>query len=344
MSQIYEKDNRPTCPCKRLPLSLSSLTGAELGNVHSLRRHRDDIVKKRDSAGNTPLHLAAQHGHVAATALLLDAGCDVNAHYECGATPLHRASFAGAVATMQLLLQRADCDLFIPDTSFGDGMTALHKAASGGRYLAVQLLLTVHAQRGSLRKALQAKDSQNQTPLQVSRSKIKQQDIERKSVARWDAVAGGTADWSLCAQILQRAEQDGTVLEKGQLDNLPKGPLQTNEECEDCEAGQCATKSWELAFQRGLMQAIVRDQSLTNEPILERENFPKEIVPDDAAISAPREQMQDSDISGGIKTNNDESLGRKCDICLGRSLFLYPVSGKLICRGCKKAKKSLAQV
>ena len=347
-----------TCPCKRLPLAISSLTGAEWGDLHSLQqrgRSLEDIVKRQDSAGNTPLHLAAQHGHVAATKLLLEATPDVNASSTSGATPLHRASFSGAVGTMQLLLQRtADCDLLLPDTSFGDFGTALHKAAAGGRYLAVQVLCQVHAQRGTLSAALKAQNAAKLTPLQVAQRLQLRQAEERASVARWNVVAGGVADWDLVCQILQQAQRNGTVAVDSSLlttttttvedataatptfpSALSNNALK-NDDCLDCEAGGvCVTNSWEQAFQRGLMQAISRQAAASPDA-----NDVNNTV-NDAATKATTASSRSRQEENQPKESSDgSSLGRSCDVCTQRSFCLYPSNdGRLLCRACKRAKR-----
>ena len=228
---------KPSCPCKKLPMVLSSFTAAEYGDVHSLMRRINNnngtptttsIHEKRDSAGNTPLHLAAQHGHVPATAALLAAGVNPNGYtpnkngdettkHMRTATPLHRASFSGAVATMHLLLQLPECNILVGDSSFGDEQSPLHKAVSGGRPLAVQLLLDSHGQRQSLTQALLAVDRHGRTPLQeaerivnqcVGQSKTAKDAwaLERARVARWNAIAGGEPDWETCCRLLQAAQ------------------------------------------------------------------------------------------------------------------------------------------
>jgi hypothetical protein len=223
-----------TCPCKRLPLCLSSFTAAEYGDLHSLSKQGSAIARRRDDAGYTPLHLAAQNGHVSATSLLLQLGCDVNGSKECGATPLHRASFSGAVATMKLLIEwgrsatstrTAVCDLMAVDTSFEDRMTPLHKATAGGRYLAVLLLIdslrnlpgpiqpttnlppvprSISIQQSLLPYGLAALDSLGRTPLDIAKANSKIQEKEQESVARWDQVSGYTADWTMCNSSKQQ--------------------------------------------------------------------------------------------------------------------------------------------
>jgi ankyrin repeat protein len=200
-----------SCPCKRVPLYLSSFTAAEHGNLQSLLRRNDadhlsTLALRCDSAGNTVLHLAAQHGHVRVVAVLLnsssaDSSADAVNAAACGATPLHRASFSGATATMRLLLERDACDLLARDTSFGDMATPLHKACSGGRYLAVQLLVETLEHRGLLARAVAVRDSSGMTPIEVARDRQRNADLERRSVARWDSVAGGKADWETCIKV-----------------------------------------------------------------------------------------------------------------------------------------------
>jgi ankyrin repeat protein len=209
-----------SCPCKNLPLSLSSFTAAEYGDLATLSKLGPSVATRRDAGGYTPLHFSAQQNHVAACCLLLQLGCPVDGGGSCGATPLHRASFSGATATMKVLIEWVDrkghdqraAMLIARDTSFGDQATPLHKAAAGGRFLAVHLLLEAlrETRSGSgglsvLQTALEMRDAANRTPLDVARHYATLQDTEQRSVARWDEIAGEKADWDKVFQLLERA-------------------------------------------------------------------------------------------------------------------------------------------
>ena len=311
---------RTTCPCKKIPLSLSSFTAAEYGDLASLSKigSRIDVATKRDKGGYSPLHFSAQQNHVAACCLLLNQGCPVDGGgYEqggCGATPLHRASFSGATAAMRVLIEWAagrrdssnsnininrtgnkdlrEALLLARDTSFGDQATPLHKAAAGGRYLAVQLLIDTireipvdeNRPRSSiLQKSLEMKDASNRTPIDVARRYAAMQDTEQQAVARWDEVAGGKADWVKVVKILEHAmpsgpdvddngakagsvEHDQSVLspdtkKESQTSILPDVPtflIQDAKSCLDCgfdDGGNCLTTKWEQDFFRALNQS-----------------------------------------------------------------------------------------
>lgn len=330
-------ESRKDCPCKLLPRSLSSFTAAEYGDVHSLLKI-ENVARRRDDYGYTPLHYAAQFNHVAATALLLNLGCPVDGvadddNYAIGCcTPLHRAAFSGATASMRVLLEwnkdeidddirfekadittvattesttilrqrleRKRCDLLAKDTSFGDQSTPLHKAAAGGRYLSIYLLLKAMKERENhqmelsssfslLQYGLLSKDKFGRTPLDVAKYYLSIQDTERPAVSRWDAVAGGTADWNKCVNILQNIMHPAgktigncgftrkgiNVLRKEpqisqcivinangmneETSILPRTPIQfmkRSYECLDCDPsnGGCRVTHWQSAFEKVL--------------------------------------------------------------------------------------------
>ena len=123
---------------------------------------------------------------------------------------------------------RSDLSLLISTTylSFQDEFTPLHKAAAGGRYLAVHIILEALKDRdivlanGSksttvdilpspktswLQRGLLARERHGRTPLDVARHFFRIQDTERDAVARWDEVAGGVADWGKCVRLLENA-------------------------------------------------------------------------------------------------------------------------------------------
>lgn len=215
LSSSSTSKDRKECPCKRIPLSLSSFTAAEYGNLHSLQQKQQHHTAIRDSTGQTLLHIAAQHGHTAVVAWLLQQEDTSTTGSDIGCTPLHRAAFSGAIGPMHLLLVQQEQTrgheavrllLLQPDTSFGDRRTVLHKACAGGRFLAVALLLeTLMSGSGWMEAAWYQVDAWGQTAWDVVMEKCSlesnQYEEERQSVARWDAVAGGKADWRKCWQV-----------------------------------------------------------------------------------------------------------------------------------------------
>ena len=340
------------CPCKSLSFSLSSFTAAEYGNIHFLTRHKNlDANKLSDVGKYNLLHLTAQHGHVTATCLLLQLGACVDGTSReeggCGATPLHRAAFSGAISTMKILMDwnkkglnssssKQRCNLLATDTSFGDNMTPLHKAASGGRYLAVQLLLAElsevlpdcnNGDSSSLQllvTALTSQDSQGRTPLAVAQEMISAEEADSPSVARWDSVAGGKADWNRCANLLLTAEVDCRLREApntegyGQTDeksirsrkivqasSLPTIPIHLTSagSCLDCgsegNSDQCRTASWERSFHLALANNLAKIEA--NEFVMASEE--PDSVPDETSDPC------DVDISGGISSSTPSFAG-----------------------------------
>jgi Ankyrin repeats (3 copies) len=289
-----------SCPCKNIPWSLSSFTAAEYGDANALSKALTKTTERSTAkgvpgdwtGGITPLHLAAQHGHVAATWMLLEQQgykqnnmVDGNAQSTC--TPLHRASFSGAITTMRLLLETNQVNLLAKDVSFGDERTPLHKAAAGGRFLAVALLLDAlrsskndknkngQQQLQVLNEALTSLDRHRQTPLQVAQACHQNQDEERQSVARWDMVAGGTpADWQKCVALLQEAEKEMEAMKNTAGDSSISNartecnPITTTTKLPphrftewgcalDCERnGECVATTWSMAFHKALQQAV----------------------------------------------------------------------------------------
>ena len=63
-------------------------------------------VHTRGGWQNTPLHVAAVRGDLAAIAALLDAGADIQSRGEDGYSPLHEVAEQGHIEAVKLLLER----------------------------------------------------------------------------------------------------------------------------------------------------------------------------------------------------------------------------------------------
>ncbi len=340
----HGEHGKKECKCKLLPLSLSANTAAEFGDLASLTHRLSSskyqrgqitappVVKtpppsKHNGSSpstasathtigithntSTPLHLAAQNGHAAITAYLLQNGYGADTgHRRCSGTrstntnasseqmskqkiptPLHRACHSGALSSIKLLLENGANDMAI-DYSIGDEMTPLHKAVKGGRYLAVALLLDHFKKKVNgnssendgmndekyLIEALEARDKSNRTPLDLALELQSHGEEEVLSVRRWDSVAGGSADWDNCVQLLRDASSShGGIDNIGEFEFSSQRPAVEKEKEEDgsrkkndyysskytlmcnCndvgEGDKCKTLMWESAFNSYLLQS-----------------------------------------------------------------------------------------
>ncbi|XP_041523323.1 ankyrin repeat domain-containing protein 6 [Microtus oregoni] len=91
--------------------------------------------------GRTPLHLAANKGHLSVVQILLKAGCDLDLQDDGDQTALHRAAVVGNVEIITTLI-REGCAL---DRQDKDGNTALHEAAWHGFSQSAKLLVKAGA-------------------------------------------------------------------------------------------------------------------------------------------------------------------------------------------------------
>jgi len=96
-----------------------------------------DVNAKDKEDGDTPLHLASEHGLVAAAQTLLRNGALVTATNRFGSTPLHHAAHSDSPDTVELLLANGA----VLEARNHEGLTPLAYAARFGRVDAVRTLL-----------------------------------------------------------------------------------------------------------------------------------------------------------------------------------------------------------
>ena len=109
----------------------------EIGDVRSVRailcspQFDKCSLNWRNSVGQTPLHLAATHGHTEILRMLINSGCFLENINSNGDTPLHVACESGHFAAVTALIQHgASVNKF----SFKTKSTPLHICASKGFY------------------------------------------------------------------------------------------------------------------------------------------------------------------------------------------------------------------
>jgi ankyrin repeat protein len=96
-----------------------------------------DVNAHEQKYGNTPLHGAANKGHVDVANMLIAKGANVNVRDQGGATPLHGAANYGHVAVAELLIAKG-ADVHAKN-QYDD--TPLHWAARNGHLDMVKLLI-----------------------------------------------------------------------------------------------------------------------------------------------------------------------------------------------------------
>src|SRR5436853_7231974 len=78
----------------------------DMRKLKELIKTNSRLVNVVDYDNNTPLHLAASHGHADAVGFLLESGANVNAKKSAKMTPLHLAAKRGFIDVAIVLLSR----------------------------------------------------------------------------------------------------------------------------------------------------------------------------------------------------------------------------------------------
>jgi ankyrin repeat protein len=150
-------------PTARLLITLGvscdifSATGLGWTNAAAqLLRDQPDLVGSQDTAGQTPLHSAAEFGEIEMATLLLESGASTAAVDHQGQTPLDLAAAKGNTEAAILLVKSGAAVLRLPGI-----VTPQHRAAEQGNLELLEVLANAGAD-------LNAEDSQHQTPLEFA--------------------------------------------------------------------------------------------------------------------------------------------------------------------------------
>ncbi|XP_034526711.1 ankyrin repeat domain-containing protein 6 isoform X6 [Ailuropoda melanoleuca] len=131
--------------------------------------------------GRTPLHLAANKGHLSVVQILLKAGCDLDVQDDGDQTALHRATVVGNTEVIAALIQEG-CAL---DRQDKDGNTALHEASWHGFSQSTKLLVKAGANVLAKNKVLRFSRGRS---LRKKRERLKEerraQSVPRDEVAQ----------------------------------------------------------------------------------------------------------------------------------------------------------------
>ena len=150
---------RPGKP-KAVPLYYAAKLGFRDLAEHLIARHPEHVNARGRGRGRvTPMHIAAEEGHVNILSLLLDHGADVDGRGNEGSTPLHRTSIKGELEAGQFLLDHG-ADINARDDN---GWTPLHWAVLFTSVQSVRFLLEHGAD-------VNASDVAGKTPSQHTRN------------------------------------------------------------------------------------------------------------------------------------------------------------------------------
>ncbi|XP_035310614.1 ankyrin repeat domain-containing protein 6 isoform X1 [Cricetulus griseus] len=225
--------------------------------------------------GRTPLHLAANKGHLSVVQILLKAGCDLDVQDDGDQTALHRATVVGNIEIITALI-REGCAL---DRQDKDGNTALHEAAWHGFSQSAKLLVKAVARNKIIKLLLSAfcsvheKNQAGDTALHVAAA------LNHKKVVK----------------ILLEAGADTTI-----VNNAGQTPLETARYHNNPEVALLLTKAPLLGILR-----FSRGRSLRKR----RERLKEER----RAQSVPRDEVAQSkgSVSAGDTPSSEQAVPQK---------------------------------
>ncbi|XP_054210673.1 ankyrin repeat domain-containing protein 6 isoform X11 [Homo sapiens] len=243
--------------------------------------------------GRTPLHLAANKGHLPVVQILLKAGCDLDVQDDGDQTALHRATVVGNTEIIAALIHEG-CAL---DRQDKDGNTALHEASWHGFSQSAKLLVKAGANvlaknkagNTALHLACQNSHSQSTRVLLLAGSRA---DLKNNAGDTALHVAAAL-NHKKVAKILLEAGADTTI-----VNNAGQTPLETARYHNNPEVALLLTKAPQvLRFSRG--------RSLRKK----RERLKEER----RAQSVPRDEVAQSkgSVSAGDTPSSEQAVARK---------------------------------
>ncbi|XP_052810784.1 transient receptor potential cation channel subfamily A member 1 homolog isoform X1 [Mya arenaria] len=123
--------------------------------VLTANRGTRDLIDHRDEENNSPLHIAARHGHINIVKCLMENGAMISLKNDMEQTPMHMAAEHGWIGVVREIAGKDKNSLNDGDENSN---TALHLAADGGHIQLVKTLIKLGAdheiRNGSLRTAM----------------------------------------------------------------------------------------------------------------------------------------------------------------------------------------------